>query len=82
MTTSPAPAATRTAVVVSQVVTRRRDVTYDVRAEQAAVAVTVEFRDGTRAESLLVLDPDALASLLVQLERATVQRNKTRWAPE
>ncbi|MEU3356080.1 hypothetical protein [Streptomyces sp. NPDC037389] len=79
MTTPPA-AATRAPVFVSQVVTRRRDVTYDARAEQAAVPVTVCFRDGTRAESLLVLDPDAMASLLTQLERATDQRKKTRSA--
>ncbi|MEX2985588.1 hypothetical protein [Streptomyces sp. C36] len=54
----------------------KRDVSYDHRAAQAAIPVKVHFRDDTSTETLLVLDPDQLASLLQQLERAAEQRRR------
>lgn len=71
-TTSPqgVPAPTRTPVFVSHVAPLQRDVTYDHRAAQAALPVKVHFRDGTTADALLVLDPDQLATVSIQLEQA------------
>lgn len=84
ITPSPAalvPASTRAPVFVSHVAPVKRDVAYDHRAAQAAVPVKVHFRDDTSTETLLVLDPDQLASLLVQLERATEQRRRHQSEP-
>ncbi|WP_372412084.1 hypothetical protein [Streptomyces luteireticuli] len=77
MTTPPSPvppAPTRTPVFVSHVAPSQRDVAYDHRAAQAAVPVTVHFRDETSTETLLVLGPDQLSCLLRQLGQAAEQR--------
>ncbi|GAA0421876.1 hypothetical protein [Streptomyces luteireticuli] len=79
-TNNGAPAPTSTSDV-GHVELRRHDLTYDHRAAQAALPVTVRYRDGALADTLLVPDPDQMMVLLFQLERA-VEKRRTLPAAE
>ncbi|MBH1939220.1 hypothetical protein I5Q34_34030 [Streptomyces sp. AV19] len=85
MTTTPTtnpptmpPTPTRAPVFVSHVEPLKRDVQYDHRAAQAALPVKIHYRDGTSAETLLVLTPDQMTLLAIQLERAIKARSRAR----
>ncbi|MFF5131075.1 hypothetical protein ACFY41_29645 [Streptomyces syringium] len=73
-TSNPAPAPTRTPVFVSHAEPLQRDVVYDHRAAQAALPVRIHFRDGTTAETVLVLTPGQVEHLHLQMGQAIDRR--------
>ncbi|MFE5736658.1 hypothetical protein [Streptomyces celluloflavus] len=56
--------------MISHITIDRRDVTYDPRAQQAALPVTVHHRDGATESTILVMDPGQVELYAIQLERA------------
>lgn len=61
---------------VTHVTLLKRDVVYDHRAQQGALAVEVHYEDGGTAESLLVLTPDQVELYHCQTERLISHRAK------
>ncbi|MFE7665862.1 hypothetical protein [Streptomyces celluloflavus] len=56
--------------MISHITIDRRDVTYDPRAQQAALPVTVHHRDGATESAILVMEPGQVELYAIQLERA------------
>jgi hypothetical protein len=52
----------------------KRDIAYDARAGQAAMAVEVHYADGSTAESLLLLEPGQVELYEIQLGQAIEAR--------
>ncbi|MEU1312569.1 hypothetical protein ABZ419_27270 [Streptomyces cinnamoneus] len=73
-TSNPAPTPTRTPVFVSHAEPLKRDLVYDHRAAQAALPVRVHFRDGTSAETVLVLTPGQVELFHLQVEQVIGKR--------
>ncbi|MFF4403436.1 hypothetical protein [Streptomyces sp. NPDC001404] len=77
ITPNPAsPTPTGAPVFVSHVAPLRRDAAYDHLSKEAALPVEVHFHDSSTQPARLVLDPDQLASVLVQLEQADEMRRR------
>ncbi|MFI1160596.1 hypothetical protein [Streptomyces sioyaensis] len=66
--------------MISHVTIDQRDVTYDPRAEQAALPVTIHHRDGLTQRSVLVMDPGQMELYAIQLEQAIAKRKASREA--
>ncbi|QIY58264.1 hypothetical protein HEP86_31870 [Streptomyces sp. RPA4-5] len=60
--------------MISHVTIDRRDLTYDPRAQQAALPVTIHHRGGDTEPSLLVMDPGQVELYAIQLEQAIAKR--------
>ncbi|MCX4635039.1 hypothetical protein OG301_30725 [Streptomyces platensis] len=60
--------------MISHVTIDRRDLTYDPRAQQAALPVTIHHREGDTEPSLLVMDPGQVELYAIQLEQAIAKR--------
>ncbi|MFF3544404.1 hypothetical protein [Streptomyces platensis] len=60
--------------MISHITIDRRDLTYDPRAQQAALPVTIHHREGDTEPSLLVMDPGQVELYAIQLERAIAMR--------
>jgi hypothetical protein len=58
----------------------KRDVSYDQRAHQAAIAVDVHLADGNTVESVLILTPSQVELIRIQLDQAIEQRLTVRQA--
>ncbi|RLU82054.1 hypothetical protein CTZ27_31375 [Streptomyces griseocarneus] len=54
----------------------KRDLTYDPGRARATLPVEVHFRDGSTATAALVLNPDQMTVVSLQLERAIDKRNR------
>ncbi len=63
--------------MISHVTLIKRDLTYDSRAQQAVLPVTVHHRDGSTEETLL-MEPGQVELLHIQVERAIELRQKDR----
>ncbi|MEC4020028.1 hypothetical protein [Streptomyces sp. H27-D2] len=64
--------------VITHVTPVKRDVTYDHRAQQAAMPITVHHRDGSTTKSLMVLTPDQMELYAIQLEQVIAKRTTAR----
>ncbi|MFF8310880.1 hypothetical protein [Streptomyces lydicus] len=64
--------------MVSHVTIDQRDVRYDPRAQQAALSVTLHYRDGATEPSVLVMNPGQIELYAIQLERAISQRESAQ----
>ncbi|MGW1791822.1 hypothetical protein ACWCO0_28730 [Streptomyces tubercidicus] len=60
--------------MISHITIDQRDITYDSRAQQAALSVTVHHRDGATEPSLLVMDPGQVELYAIQLDQAIARR--------
>ncbi|WP_406481074.1 hypothetical protein [Streptomyces platensis] len=60
--------------MISHVTIDCRDLTYDPRAQQAALPVTIHHREGDTEPSLLVMDPGQVELYAIQLEQAIAKR--------
>ncbi|MEN8651695.1 hypothetical protein ABCR94_13975 [Streptomyces sp. 21So2-11] len=60
--------------MVKDVTALKRDLRYDHEAEQAVLPVRVHFRDGRIVDTALVLTPEQMHVISIQLERAVVAR--------
>lgn len=52
----------------------KRDVTYDARAQQAALPIALHRPDGSTDETILILTPGELELYAIQLEQAIARR--------
>ncbi len=52
----------------------RKDLVYDMRAEQAALPIVIRRPDGTTMSTLLVLDGDEMLRVSIQLDQAIERR--------
>lgn len=66
--------------MISHVTIDQRDIAYDPRAQQAALAVTVHRRDGGTESSVLVMNPGQVELYAIQLEQAMEKRKATQEA--
>lgn len=60
--------------MISHITLDQRDITYDPRAQQAALPVTIHHREGATEPSVLVMDPGQVELYAIQLERAIAKR--------
>ncbi|MGW1489764.1 hypothetical protein [Streptomyces sp. NPDC002402] len=65
-------------VPVTHVSPMKRDVIYDPRAQQAALAVTVHHEDGGTSESVLILTPSQVELYSLQFEQLIARREKAK----
>jgi hypothetical protein len=63
---------------ISHVTPQKRDVTYDHRAQQAAIAVDAHYADDAAVETLLVLTPSQVELIRIQLDQAIEKRLEAR----
>ncbi|MFC9884510.1 hypothetical protein ACFVJW_33625 [Streptomyces libani] len=64
----------------SHVTIDQRDLSYDARAQQAALPVTIHYRDGGTEPSVLVMTPGQVELYAIQLERAIALRKTAQEA--
>lgn len=60
--------------MISYITIDQRDITYDSRAQQSALSVTIHHRDGVTEPSVLVMDPGQVELYAIQLEQAIALR--------
>ncbi|KAA0943011.1 hypothetical protein FGF04_00920 [Streptomyces apricus] len=56
----------------------KRDVTYDHRAQQAALPIVLHHPDGGTEETILILTPGEVELYSIQLEQAIARRESAR----
>lgn len=66
--------------MISHITPDQRDITYDHRAEQAGLPVTVHYRDGRTEPTILVMVPGQVEVYAIQLEQAIAKRKAAREA--
>lgn len=64
----------------SHITIDQRDISYDARAQQAALPVTIHHRDGGTEPSVLVMTPGQVELYAIQLERAMAMRKAAQEA--
>ncbi|MEU5607971.1 hypothetical protein AB0H03_04305 [Streptomyces sparsogenes] len=64
--------------MISHITIDKKDATYDHRAGQAALSVTVHHRDGRTEQSRLVMDPGQVELFTIQLGQLIETRAHAR----